>query len=81
VCLFVGAVPARGRRAVTGGIRAAQPGDQSRPCCTAVAAAGKEADRIAARLIVEAIKPLAARAERPTVAPDDTPAERYGPHV
>jgi hypothetical protein len=46
-----------------------------------VAAAGKEADRIAARLIVEAIKPLAARAERPTVAPDDTPAERYGPHV
>jgi hypothetical protein len=79
--LFLGAVLARGRRTVTSWIRAAQLSDQFRPCYTAVAGAGKKADSIAARLVVEAIKPLAAGAERLTVALDDTPTRRYGPHV
>jgi hypothetical protein len=46
-----------------------------------VAAAGKKADSIAARLVLEAIKPLVAGAQRLTVALDDTPTQRYGPHV
>jgi hypothetical protein len=79
--LFLGAVLARGRRTVTSWIRAARLGDQFRPCYTAVAAAGKKADSIAARLVIEAIKPLVAGAERLTVALDDTPTRRYGPHV
>ena len=79
--LFLGAVLARGRRTVTSWIRAARLGDQFRPCYTAVAAAGKKADSIAARLVIEAIKPLVAGAERLTIALDDTPTERYGPHV
>ena len=50
--LFLGAVLARGRRTVTSWIRAAGLSDQFRPCYTAVAAAGKQADRIAARLVL-----------------------------
>jgi hypothetical protein len=79
--LFLGAVLARGRRTVTSSTHAAKLSDQFRPCYTAVAVAGKKADRIAARLVIEAIKPLVAGAERLTVALDDTPTERYGPHV
>jgi hypothetical protein len=79
--LFLGAVLARGRRTVTGWIRAAKLSDQFRPCYTTVAAAGKKADSIAARLVIEAIKPLVAGVERLTVALDDTPTPRYGPHV
>jgi hypothetical protein len=79
--LFLGAVLARGRWTVTSWIRAAQLSDQFRPCYTAVAAAGKKAENIAARLVFEAIKPLVAGAERLTIALDDTPTQRYGPHV
>src|SRR5215469_12549449 len=79
--LFLGAVLARGRRTVTSWIRAARLSDQFRPCYTAVAAAGKKADSIAARLVIEAIKPLVDGAERLTLALDDTPTQRYGPHV
>jgi hypothetical protein len=79
--LFLGALLARCRRTVTSWIRAAQLGDQFRLCDTTVAAAGKKADSIATRLVLEAIKPLVAGAERLTIALDDTPTERYGPHV
>jgi hypothetical protein len=79
--LFLGAVLARGRRTVTSWIRAAKLGDHFRPCYTAVAAAGKKADSVAARLVVETVKPLVAGADRLTLALDDTPTERYGPHV
>src|SRR6478736_10223072 len=79
--LFLGDVLARGRRTVTSWIRAAKLSDQFRPCYTAVAAAGKKADRIAARLVLEAVKPMVSAAERLTLALDDTPTERYGPHV
>jgi hypothetical protein len=79
--LFLGAVLARGRRTVTTWVRAAQLSDRFRPCYTAVAAAGKRADRIARRLLTEVVAPLVAQAERLTLALDDTPTKRYGPHV
>jgi hypothetical protein len=79
--LFLGAVLARGRRTVTTWIRAAKLSDQFRPCYTAVAAAGKRADRIARRLLTEVVRPLLKGATRLTLALDDTPTQRYGPHV
>ena len=51
------------------------------PCYTTVAAAGKQADNIAARLVNEAVKPLVAGQTRLTLALDDTPTQRYGPYV
>jgi DDE superfamily endonuclease len=79
--LFVGAVLARGRRTVTGWIRAAGLSREYRRCYRTVAAAGKKAEDIAARLIGEVVKPLVAGQERITLALDDTPTERYGPWV
>src|SRR6516225_5698195 len=76
--LFLGAVLARGRRTVTSWIRAARLSDQFRPCYTTVAAAGKRADRIAARALAEVVKPMVAGAARLTLALDDTPTRRYG---
>jgi hypothetical protein len=81
VLLFLGAVLARGRRTVTSWIRAAGLSDQFRPCYTTVTAAGKKSDRAAARLALAAVKPLVAGAGRLTLALDDTPTPRYGPHV
>jgi hypothetical protein len=49
--LFLGAVLARGRRTVTTWIREAKLSDRVESCYTAVAAAGKRADRIARRLL------------------------------
>src|SRR5829696_3048494 len=79
--LFLGAVLARGRRTVTAWIRAARLSGQYQPCYIAVAAAGKRADRIARRLLTEVVRPLLAGATRLTLALDDTPTKRYGPHV
>jgi hypothetical protein len=79
--LFLGALLARGRRTVTSWIRAAGLSDQFRPCYTAVAAAGKKAEMIAAHLVHTAVKPLLGGVERLTLAIDDTPTPRYGPHV
>ena len=79
--LLLGTVLARGRRTVTSWIRAAKLSDQFRPCYTAVAAAGKRADRIARRLLTEVVEPLVAGTGRLVLAVDDTPTERYGPHV
>ena len=79
--LFLGAVLARGRRTVTSWIRAAKLSDQFRLCYTTVAAAGKKADSIAARLVMEAVRPLVSHVERLTLAVDDTPTPRYGPQV
>ncbi len=81
VWLFLGAVLARGRRTVTGWIRAAGLSDRFRPCYTTVAAAGKQADNVAARLLYEVVKPLVADQARLTLALDDTPTRRYGPFV
>src|SRR3954465_12999410 len=79
--LFLGAVLARGRRTVTTWIRAAKLSGQYQPCYIAVAAAGKRADRIARRLLTEVVSPLLKGATRLTLALDDTPPKRYGPHV
>jgi DDE superfamily endonuclease len=81
VWLFLGAVLARGRRTVTGWIRAAGLSRQYQRCYTTVAAAGKRADRVASRLIHEVVKPLVADLPRLTLALDDTPTPRYGPYV
>jgi hypothetical protein len=66
---------------VTSWIRAARLSDRFRTCYTAVAAAGKRTDRIAARLALTVIEPLVGEAERLTLALDDTPTRRYGPQV
>ncbi len=79
--LFLGAVLARGRRAVTTWIRAAGLSDQFRSCYLAVAAVGKKADRIASRVLTEVVRPLVSGAGRLTLALDDTPTKRYGPQV
>src|ERR1700704_3945020 len=79
--LFLGAVLARGRRTVTSWIRAAGLSDQYQSCHLAVAAAGKKAETIAAYLVLWVIKPLVSGADRLTLALDDTPTPRYGPHV
>ncbi len=76
--LFLGAVLARGRRTVTSWIRAAELGDQFRPCYTAVAAAGKNADGIAGRLALDAIKPLVAGQAGGACSPDSGPSGRFG---
>jgi hypothetical protein len=79
--LFLGAVLARGRRTVTSWIRAAMLSSQYQSCYTAVAAAGKKAETIAAYLVLAVVKPLLGGAGRLTLALDDTPTQRYGPHV
>jgi hypothetical protein len=79
--LLLGAVLALGRRTVTTWIRAAGLSDQFRPCYTAVAAAGKKAETIAAYLVLTVVKPLLNGVERLMIALDDTPTQRYGPHV
>jgi hypothetical protein len=79
--LFLGAVLARGRRTVTTWIRAAKLSDRFQSCYTAVAAAGKRTDRIARRLLTEVVLPMVKGAGRLTLALDDTPTKRYGPHV
>src|SRR5260370_11956781 len=79
--LFLGAVLARGRRTVTSWIRAAKLSDQFRPCYTAVAAAGKRADRIARRLLTDVVWPLVAKAGRLTLALADTPTQPSGPQA
>ena len=80
-CLFLGAILARGRRTVTSWIRAAGLGPEFRPCYTTVAAAGRRADLIAARLARAALNPLLTGLNRLVLALDDTPTERYGRHV
>ena len=79
--LFVGAVLARGRRAVTSWIRAAGLSGEFRPCYTTLAAVGRRTDPMAARLAHEVVKPLVAGAARLTFALDDTPTPRYGRKV
>lgn len=79
--MFVGAVLAGGRRTVTTWIRAARSSGRFQSCHIAVAAAGKRADRIARRLLMEVVAPLTTGSGRLTLAIDDTPVRRFGPHV
>lgn len=79
--LLVGALLATGRRAVTAWVRAAGLIAEYRPAYTTLAAAGRRADWLAARVTHEALKPLLAGADRLLLGLDDTPTERYGPKV
>ena len=79
--LFLGAILARGRRTVTSWIRTAGLSGQYQSCYIAVAAAGKKAETIAAYLVLWVVKPLLGGLKRLTLAIDDTPTPRYGPHV
>ena len=79
--LFLGVLLARGRRTVTSWIRAAGLSEQYQSCYLAVAAAGKKAETIAAYLVLWVAEPLLGGVERLTIALDDTPTQRYGPHV
>jgi len=79
--LFVGAVLACGRRTVTAWIRAGRLSGRFQSCYIAVAAAGKRAERIAARLLDEVVAPLLTGSGRLTLAIDDTPTRRCGPFV
>ncbi len=74
--LFVGAVLAAGRRTVTSWLRAAGITQDFRPAYNTLAAAGKQADLMAARLALAAVKPLVAEADRLTFGIDDTPTQR-----
>src|SRR3954470_18238505 len=75
--VFIGAVLARGRRTVTSWIRAAGLSGDYKPVYTTVAAAGKRADAIAARLAWQVLKPLVATAGRLTFALDDSGLNAY----
>ena len=79
--LFLGAVLAAGRRTVTSWLRAVGVTDDFRAAYTTIAAAGKHTDRMAARLLHSALQPLLAAADRLTFGIDDTPTQRFGPHV
>lgn len=79
--LLPGAVLACGRRAVTRWIRAAGLSQEFRPCYATVSAAGKRADRAAAELAHDVVKPLVADEQRLVLAIDDTPTPRHGPLV
>ena len=81
VWLFLGAILAHGRRTVTSWIRAAGLSRQYQPCYTTVAAAGRQADNIAGRLIHEVVKPFVDGQTRLTLCLDDTPTQQYGPYV
>jgi hypothetical protein len=77
-CLFLGAILACGRRTVTRWIRAAGLSAEFRPCYTTISAAGHRAERVAARLAHEVLKPLLVGMSRLVFALDDTPTPRYG---
>src|SRR3954454_11519702 len=79
--LLLGAVLARGLRTVTAWIRAAGFSREYKPCYTTLSAAGMKADNIWPLLLNDGVKPLVADQQRLTLALDDTPTPRYGPHV
>lgn len=81
IALFLGVILARGRRTISSWIRAAGLSHEFRCCYTTVAAAGKRTELIACYLLRELVKPLVAGVTRIVLALDDTPTQRYGPHV
>ena len=79
--LFLGALLAAGRRTVTCWLRAADIRHDFRPAYTTVAAVAKHTDLMAARLARSALQPMLAGTDRLLLGIDDTPTQRYGPHV
>src|SRR5439155_830257 len=76
VRLLVGAILARGRRTVTSWIRAAGLSHEYRPCYTTVAAAGRRADGVAARLVHGVLKPILGGMDRLVFGIDDSRLRR-----
>ena len=81
VSLLLGAALAAGRRTVTAWLRAVGLSAQFRPAYTALAAAGRRTDSLAALLAHRVLRPLLGGTDRLLLALDDTPTERYGPKV
>ncbi|MCI0460800.1 MAG: transposase [Gemmataceae bacterium] len=81
--LLLGALFAEGRRTVTSWLRAAGITATFRRAYSALWAAGRRAEALAARLLGGALGPLMRRApgDHLVFALDDTPTARYGPHV
>jgi hypothetical protein len=79
--LFLGLILSRGRRTLSCWVRAAQLSNQYRRCYDTVGAVGRRTQRVATTLLLDLIKPLVADAARVVLALDDTPTQRYGPHV
>lgn len=79
--LLMGAALSRGRQTVTAWVRASGSSGQYKRSYNAVAAAGRNADKIASRLAEEVVKPVMADAKRLTFAIDDTTTERFGEKV
>jgi hypothetical protein len=78
--LLLGALFARGRRTVTSWLRAAGVGRSFAAYYYFLAALGRGADLLAGHLLQRAVQGLAA--DGPLLfALDDTPTQRYGPHV
>src|SRR5262249_14476112 len=77
--LLLGVLFARGRRTVTAWFRAAGISDAYRQGYHTLAAAGRGADFLSTRVlpVVASLQP----ADRLSVALDDTPTPRWGPHV
>src|SRR3984957_4598430 len=79
--LLLGVLLATGRRTVTAWLRAARITEQFRPAYTTVAAVGRCTEHLAARLLYLVLQPLLAETDRILLGIDDTPTQRYGPHV
>jgi hypothetical protein len=79
--LLLGVLLATGRRTVTAWLRAARITEQFRPAYTTVAAVGRCTEHLAARLLYLVLQPLLADTDRILLGIDDTPTQRYGPHV
>jgi hypothetical protein len=78
--LLLGILFASGRRTVTSWLRAADVTAEYRPAYRAVHAIGRRSERLAVTAW-HTVKPCLAGSRRLLVAIDDTPTQRYGPHV
>lgn len=79
--LLVGILFARGRRTVTSWLRAAGIADEFRPAYSLLWTVGRRSARMATRLLLFVLRPLARGQSRLLFGLDDTPTKRYGPCV
>ena len=81
LALLGGMVFARGRRTVTSWLRAAGIRKEFRPAYGLLWTVGRRAARMATRLVLFILRPLAQGRSRLLFGLDDTPTRRYGPCV
>jgi DDE superfamily endonuclease len=79
--VFVGILFARGRRTCTAWFRACGIAELFRQAYNAIWAAGCASNSIAISVWLDVVRPLLRKGARLLVGIDDTPTERYGPHV